>query len=445
MDRRKYFLLFILCLLFCSPLLAQEEDNKSDYINTWRDTLNYGIDAEVLEVIRKIRSIKETALNAELMKLFAYSISTDVRIGILDFFREIKYREAADMAGAVLKNYENEEAALIRSVLGYLSEVGSHGVTKTILELVDNDDDSISMSAIAALGKTGDESAAEVLLTKLDNVEFPTSRKSQLILALGDLGFRKAVTKLMDIAGNKEADKIWRMYACESLGKIKDASAVPVIKKIFSENDPLLKAYAANALANFNITDVIDILIEGLKDNYWKVRVASIKGLARPEGAKAITILKYKARKDPEGVVRKEAIKTLGAIGTGEAFDALRELFENDGEPGEIREAAFNTLIENDLSQATISSIKRTIAKSSEKNPRMLEIIARKLSVTSWGDLKSIYLIFLESSSFVLRIHGIKGAVKNNLYDLKGKIKDLSEHDPNPSVKKEALSALDQM
>ncbi len=446
MAKKYSILLFLFCLLFCISLTAGEQDDKRSFLDEWRDTIQYGIDREILEVISKLKSLKETALNKELKTLLARSVSSDIRKGILDFFSDVKYSEAEDIAVVILKNYDNEDPGLLRAVLFYLSEIASKKGKSTIIELVDYDNDSISIGAITALGKIGDLSEVDILLEKLDDVDFPESRKSQIIVALGELGSKKAVSKLIAIVENRTEDKVWRMYACEALGKIKDAAAIPVIKNVFAENDPLLKAYAAAALAYFNMSDVIDILIQGLKDNYWKVRVASAKGLARPEGAPAVDILKYKALKDPEHVVRREAIKALGAIGTGEAFNALRELFEDDGQSIDIRETAFSTLVEHDLSHSTIVSIEKVIIMSNDKNnTKALDFIARKLSSTKSGGLKSIYIIFLESSYFVLRIHGIRGVVTNRIYDLKIRIEELSTDDPHSSVKKEALSALDQM
>ncbi|MBN1799013.1 MAG: HEAT repeat domain-containing protein [Spirochaetales bacterium] len=443
---KKYSLLLLLGLCFCLWLSAKEGDDTRSFLDEWRETVHYGIDREILEVIKKLKSLKETALNNELKDLLARSVSTEIRTSILDFFTAVKYTEAEDIAVVILKNYDNEDPGLLRAVLIYLSEIGSKKGKSTIVELIDHDNDSISMGALIALGKLGDQSEADILLEKLDDAEFPESRKSQIIVALGEVGSKKAVNRLIEIVKNRSEDKVWRMYACEALGKIKDASAIPVIKTIFAENDPLLKAYAASALANFNMSDVLDILIQGLKDNYWKVRVASAKGLARPEGAPAIDILKYKAQKDPEGVVRREAIKALGAIGTGEAFNALRDLFEDDGQTMDIRETAFSTLVDHDLSHTTIASIEKVIILSKERNnTKTLDFIARKLSATKSGNLRSIYIIFLESSYFVLRIHGIRGVVINRIYDLRMRIEELSKDDPNTSVQKEALSALDKM
>ena len=63
---------------------------------------------------------------------------------------------------------------------------------------------------------------------------------------------------------NTDEEKTWRLYSAESLGKIADSRAMPLLKKVFEENDPLVKAYSAKALAAFNMKDVVDILIQGL-------------------------------------------------------------------------------------------------------------------------------------------------------------------------------------
>ena len=117
------------------------------------------------------------------------------------------------------------------------------------------------------------------------------------------------------------------MYACDSLGKIQDDRAIPVLKKAFSEKDALIRAYAAHALASFNLSSVIDVLIQGLKDSNWKVRFHCTTALANKDAIAAVDILKYKAKKDPVDKVRIEAIKTLGEIGTKACFDFIRELF----------------------------------------------------------------------------------------------------------------------
>jgi HEAT repeat protein len=445
---RKSAVVFFLCAsVFCLPLAAQSAGNTTkSFLEEWRQTLKYGIDQEILEVIQKLKALKQTGLDNELLELLGRSVSTDVRKAVLDLFTQEKNAAAENIAVTLLENHENEEPDLIRALLIYLGEIKSRKAGSVVNALVASDNDSIAGQAILTLGKIADPATEELLLAKLNDIEYPLARKSQIILALGDLGGAKAVDTLMQIVESRDADKVWRMYACQSLGKIKDPRALPVIKKAFAQGDPLLKAYAIGALANFNIHDVIDLLIQGLKDNFWKVRVAAAQGLARPEGAPAVPILKYKAFHDPENVVRSEAIRALGAIGTGEALTVLRGLFEDTGQTMDIRGTALAALVDNDLSPATIASIERVIAYAGERNDqRVLDFIARKLSITKAGSLRPIYVIFMESTYFVLRVQGIRGAVTNQMNDLKGRIRDLSEKDPNPAVKKEALSALEQM
>ncbi len=447
MDRKPAVVLFLWLLVFCLPLAAQNTgDTSKSFLEEWRQTLKYGIDQEILEVIQKLKGLKQTALDNELLELLGSSVSTDVRKAILDHFTQEKNAAAEGIAVTLLENYENEEPDLIRALLIYLGEIKSRKAETTVGALVSNDNDSIAEQAILTLGKIGNPAGGDLLLSKLDDVEYPPARKSQIIVALGDLGSAKAMDTLIQIVENRDADKVWRMYACESLGKIGDPRAVPVIKKAFAQGDPLLKSYAIGALANFSMHDVFDLLIQGLKDNYWKVRIAAARGLARPEGAPAAPILKYKALHDPENVVRREAIRALGAIGTGEAFTALRGLFEDTGQTMDIRESALAALVDNDLSPATIASIERVLAYAGKRNEqRVLDFIARKLSITKAGSLRPIYVIFMESAYFVLRVQGIRGAVTNNMHDLKDRIRELSEKDPNSAVKKEALSALEQM
>jgi HEAT repeat protein len=205
--------------------------------------------------------------------------------------------------------------------------------------------------------------------------------------------------------------------------------------------------YAASALSAFDMSEVVDLLIEGLKDSNWKVRVESAKALAKKDAQAAIDILVWKVKNDTVADVRKESMRALSVIGSNKSFDLLRSVVKNESESPEIREVALGFCIDNDIG-ATIDTIKGIVAVESAKpfaRQKFLEIVAGKLVNVKSGGLIDIFSQFLDSQNPIIRAYGIRCAVTNNAGILRKKISDLAEKDPLPSVRREAESALGKL
>jgi HEAT repeat protein len=425
-------------------LAAQEMSVPEAALKEWEQTIDYGIDTQILEVVKKIREAKEPSLNGKLLSALATSVNPDLRKEILEYFTDVTYRPAEDTAYAILTNYENEESDVLRALVRYLAEIQSKKSMPLILNLVDSDDNVLAYSAIAAIGRMGDKSQASLLLKRLRDAETRADRKPTIITALGDMHASEAVPDLIQIVQNRGEQRIWRMYACESLGKIGDASAIPVIKSVMAERDPLLKAAAAAALGYFDLGQVMDVLIECLKDSFWKVRVAGCKGLARQGADKAVDILIYKVDKDPEKPVREEAVQSLAAIGSGKALAFLRELIADRGKTSTLREYAFNTLMDKRLDAATVTAVEKLVRQEWDSKDRLLQTIARKLMYIESVHLKRIYLLLLDHPNYVIRIAGIRGVARNRFSGLRPKLQEMEKKDQLERVREEAKAALEK-
>jgi hypothetical protein len=209
----------------------------------------------------------------------------------------------------------------------------------------------------------------------------------------------------------------------------------------------MLSAYAASALAAFDMKDVVDTLIQGLKDANWKVRYHCALALSQKDAVKAVDILTYKAKRDPVHKVRIQSVKALGEIGTKTCFEFLRELFAEKNENMEIRQVCSEILIEKNLS-ASLKVIKK-VMWDAWNGPsyefRIIDICARKLSVTESILLRDVFSKFFTSPNMYIRIYGIRGAALNRYTDLKDRIKEISGNDPVNAVRREAIAALEKM
>ncbi len=426
--------------VFCDD--EEEKEEIRPITEDWKEALLYGIDSEIIKVIEAIRDAGERSLDKDLLSILKESINSKVQRSILEYFSYTEYGEAEDIAISLLSDEEMEDTELIISLIHYLSAIDSGKSCGTLVDLIENEEQSIAQAAINALGKTGNSEIGAQLLVKLEDGDFPERLKTDIILALGELSYGEATEVLISIANNRDEERIRRMYACTALGKIGNSKAVPVLRSLFSEEDSLIKMYAASALSSFNMNEVQDLLIQGLKDSNVKVRIASAKALAHRDAKKAVEILIYKAKNDPEKQLRVQAIKTLGEIGTKEAYDFLRNLYQDKKISNLYREIAFINLVENDL-KSSLKVINRVMDEEwNNKDQKVLEFTAKKLSQIQYDGLKSIFTTYLESKNFILRIYGIRGIGSNGFKDLRGEIKRLSEEDAHPAVRKVALSAL---
>ncbi len=437
----------LLVLLVAPPsggrLAAQSAGGDRPLLESWQETLRYGIDTEVLAAIQAIEEAGERTLDGSIAALLAGYSSRDLRVAILEYFSRVEYRGAEETALRLLE--ETEDQALTVSLIRYLQTIRSTAVLPLLGPLVNRTEGGIARAAIQALGRIGGEEEVELLLKRFDDPEYPADHKADLILALGELRRPTAVDRLIRIAGSPDEDKTRRTYAADALGKIGDPRAVPVLKSLFAADDALLRAYAATALGQFDLEEARQLLIQGLRDPNVRVRIAAAKGLANPRAGEAVDTLKYKAARDPEPQMRTQAIQSLGAIGNGEALEFLKKALLDEKEPLPARSAVLDSLVGKDPGPV-LDTLRALVDQQWESaNPRLLEYASQKLSRLKEPRLRDLFLRFLESKNYLLRIHGIRGLATIEAREQRGRIEGLSRGDPHPAVRRTAELILNRL
>ncbi|MEW5818037.1 MAG: HEAT repeat domain-containing protein, partial [Spirochaetota bacterium] len=372
-----------------TKIYSEGNDTDQDLVRSIteerKETLLFGIDSEIVDVIKKMTEEKTLYLKKEILNLFSTSLNTEVLKAVLDYLSTIKSRDAEDAAIKVLEDYgdyKDTDPKLIIASIQYLSEGKNEKAFDAISKLISNENESIAKAAIKAVGKSGNEKYVEALIEHMHETDFPQSLKPEIILALGEIGSKKATNLLTDILKNETEEPVWRRYACDSLGKIGDPSSIDVLKKAYTGGDVNLRAYAIYALSHFLSDDVENTLIDALKDSNLKVRISAARGLGEKRSEKAVPILIYKANKDPELNVQQEAVFALGKIGSSDAFDVLREIYSTELKNLNLRSAALDMLIQYDLINS-LDTLRKVIKKELEKKKsQILDYTAKQLSTT---------------------------------------------------------------
>ncbi len=444
---RKAWLLFGLFLLF-PPAFAQEtmEEEKEkiqSLTEERRELLLYGIDNQVIELIDDLTDEKDEILTGEVLAAYKLTRNPRVKTEILEYFTEIDYRDAKDEALSIVDSYEDQPTELLTASIHYLTDEPFQGLADHLTPLLDATDQNTARIAIKGIGLSGDEETAVWLLEILDDRDYETNLKPEIILALGELREPIAIGRLIEILEDENENSTWRRYACASLGKIGDQTALPAIEKVLYDEDALLRSYAVGSLKYFSGDEVLQLLSAALKDSFWRVRVSAAQGLGEMNAIKAVPILVFKAEKDPEMNVRIEALRALGAIADSQSLEALRGFYGKDLTPQPLRVLSAEFLAEKDLA-ASLDLFKKVIDKHWGKDStRILERTAQVLSRTESDLLEQFYSRFLDSGELVVMIYGIRGIAKNRVVALKEGIEKLSGEDNHRSIRKEALAALE--
>lgn len=430
----------LLLLLLSARLPAQEAA-----VDPWRESLKYGIESEVLAVIQKIKGSQDDSYNPELVGLLQNSSNPAVVAAVLDCFTESKSRDAEETVLAslgALEEGEEPDPRLAVPRIRYLAAVKSTRAEGVLLRLADARDQGTAGAAVQALGAVGGAAAGERLLQKLRDPEYPDALKSTVIVALGELAYKPALEELLAVADNRDTERVRRMYAAAALGRLGDPRAVPVLRSMFGEADSLVKAYAAAALAAFDLNEVESLLQEGLRDQNARVRLASAKALANKGAQKSVDILIYKARNDPERQVRLQAIQSLSVIGGGRVVEFLRNTYRDPRQANPCREAALAALAELDLAEA-LPAVRAVVEEEwPKKDLGVMELTARIVAGLTGQGLEGVLGRLLEHPQPSIRLYGLRGVRRNRLAGLREKVKRLETEDPHPAVRREAQLTL---
>jgi HEAT repeat protein len=183
-----------------------------------------------------------------------------------------------------------------------------------LVELVRGPDPRQFALALAVAREAPGFEITQALASEL--ARLPADRQVPLIQALGERKDPAASAAIL--AATKHANPAVRGAAMEVLGKVGDASVVPLMLDAAAGADAAFAQTAAANLATLPGKDVDAALLAALAKSDGKVRAVLIGALGLRRAAPAVPAL-LKAAGDPDESIRLAALKALGnTAGTGE-------------------------------------------------------------------------------------------------------------------------------
>ena len=316
-----------------------------------RETLKYGTDNEITELIKTLKKENADYLDKDLAELAGETKNPIIKSQIMTFFAEREKKGLEKEAVLLVENREDVDSANVLSAVEYLGRVHYAGAQDALRTLLEGGEERYMGAAIKAIGSAVDDKnageTAEYLINYYENKNPPEQYQQAVILALGETGSKKAAAFLTGIVtGNERAGLT--MPALLALGKVAGDDAVEVIAGAASSKDPNVRASAVEALGSFSGGNVESALLDAFRDSYYKSRLAAVKAAGKRKLKDAIPYLKFRAEKDEVPAVREEALRSLAAIGTSECARIIETIFTDKKSPDRLKSLAAQSLIEMD-------------------------------------------------------------------------------------------------
>ncbi|MFW5727128.1 MAG: HEAT repeat domain-containing protein [Spirochaetia bacterium] len=444
----------LLLLSSLQPLFSQdgqdsaEEEEPEQSLEEQRSlTIQYGIDSQILELISQLKDEKNENYFDPLEELFTETSNTEIQTAVADFFDTLENDNLVEEAFERLAEYDNLNTKIVLQLTSYLEEYQNDSIAQLFFEMIDDPRVEVASAAIKAIGVSDEPEYTEQLLEMYSQREFRDELKPTLITALGELGDKAAFELLDEIVSDEDESKSLRWRACQALGKIGGEDAFDSISALLYDDDPVLRSYAVNALGYLDHKGSVDILIDALRDNMWRVRVQAAEALGRKQATKAFEILRYKAQHDPDlRNVRLAAVKAIGELDIGKGYDYLRDLYRDSTAPLGLRSKAIEILVEDNLS-ASIDVINEVLDEEWEKEKsNILDYTCKVLSTRKSPHLTNLYKRMLNHPSHInLLIYGLRGVRLNKIGSLRDEVQDLTAENVSRSVRSLADSVLSEL
>ena len=298
---------------------AAKKDGKDSEQKT-RDTIKYGIEPELAELVKKLIDNDDPRYSDELYDLFKESKSPAVREKILEYFTKLEDPCLEDYAVTILNDPYDERASTVEQAFKYTAAVKTTAAIPAVVTLLESENESYFTPALTTLGELGGDEEAKYLVQFLDRSDLNTAQRQALMRVLGKIKATETFDSLVEIAKDDGENVFVRAYAAEAIGAMKRSESVAVLTKLFEEQDPTLRCYAIKGLAySEDNGDAKKTVTQAIKDSQYKVRLDAIDAALKMKIKEAVPYIVHRAKSDPEASVKKKAYETLASFGDSEA------------------------------------------------------------------------------------------------------------------------------
>jgi HEAT repeat protein len=331
----------------CTAAALKDEDPDKTFEKN-RNTLKFGVSDEIVILVSTMIDNDDPRYFDDLYDLFHDTKSGAVREKIIEYFTHFKDPCLEDYAVTIANDPYDTSRNTVSLVIKYLAAVNCTESLPAIIGMLESEKNDYFDDAVGAIGDMGGSREALYLTGMMKNGDLTTARKQSLMRALGKIKAVETWPELSKIAQDSNENMFVRMYAAESIGEMKKPESIPVLMKLFEETDPNLRQYVIKGLSNYpDNKDAGNTIIQGIRDDYYKVRIESIKAAGSLKLAAAVPFLVYRADNDKEKAVQKECFPVIAGLDTKEGNTFLISVITDKKKGDTAKSYAADALIKN--------------------------------------------------------------------------------------------------
>ncbi|MCD6459820.1 HEAT repeat domain-containing protein [bacterium] len=319
----------------------------------------------------------------------------------VEALKQIGGRETVAAVSPLLRS---EKAPSRNFAADILVEIGNSSI-KELGELIHDHDHDVRKFAVDILGLIGSEEATEQIIKALNDPHINVVCGA--VEALGNIGDNNALKALINLLG--KADDSWlKFMLVESIGKLKNASSLKVLHKMFNEADPILLASVIGSVGSIGHKDSVLPLISALDTLPEALREVAIDALNKIDILNEGNIFQDISPKvllekivplvlEDNIQIRRNIARILADIPHEESLDTL--IFMLSDKSSEVIEVVKQSIIS--LAPIPKEKIKYYIKNSVDKGIKEFISIIADLNIQE--DLTDILLSFVDNAAPEIR------------------------------------------
>ena len=226
----------------------------------------------------------------------------------------------------LLEQLEAPEQATRRAAILALGRLGDRHAVPKLIDILSEEDEDLVISAAEALTTIADPQAFTALLNLLSH---PDSRVRQAVIAaLNALNHPEMSAWTLKLLN--DPNSYVRESAVKIVGYVGYHDNFEALLTCCQDNDERVRQAAIESLPYFEDKRVIVTLTEALTQATPKVRAATARAFAAIDNAQATAVLISAATTDPDTWVRYFAVRSLGELKSVAALEPLLQLAQTD-------------------------------------------------------------------------------------------------------------------
>lgn len=421
---------------------AKDESSETDEKN--RNTLMFGTSSEVGDLLSELIKNEDPRYTEEIYDLFQETQNSTVRQKVLQYFSKIEDPCIEDYAVELINDPYDEKSDVVMAAFEYLGAVKTKVAIPAVITIIESENESLFNAAVLCLGEIGGPDEAVFLAEYLERDDLTVAQRQTLMRICGKMHAVETYDLLVDILENDDENAFVRMYAAESLGLMKTEGSIKILKRNFDASDPNLRQYIIKGLKNFpESKDACNIIIQGIKDDHWKVRQESIKAAKEMKLNSAVPTLVYRAKNDPEKVIKDECYYAIGELNTTEGNKFLISQVTDDKVGDTFKAKAVEVLLKNGTSgEKEILELAENMLKD-DRRKSLRTAIGKELAKYNRSSFANICGQYLESKDVTTVSLGLDMYKIGKYSSCESKVRSIAEDKKaNASNKKRAMKML---